>query len=100
MTMTLEKALGILRANEAMLRARGVVHAAIFGSVARGDAHASSDVDVLVELDPQARLGIYDYVRIKLDLADLMKEHVDMVDRAALKAIVKESVLREKIDAF
>lgn len=100
MTITLDKALGILRANEAMLRARGVVHAAIFGSVARGDARPDSDVDVLVELEPQAHLGIYDYVGIKLDLADLMQEHVDMVDRAALKAIVKESVLREKIDAF
>ncbi|MGU3666312.1 nucleotidyltransferase family protein [Methylobacterium sp. A49B] len=44
-------ALDILRANEAELRRRGVLHAALFGSVARGEAHAESDVDVMIEID-------------------------------------------------
>jgi predicted nucleotidyltransferase len=57
MPVTLEKAIAILRANQEMLRERGVVHAAIFGSVARGDARPDSDVDIMVDIDPDRHLG-------------------------------------------
>ncbi len=100
MAMTLEKALNILRANQAMLRARGVKHAAVFGSVARGDARADSDVDVLVDIDPEAQISIFQYAGIGLALADLMGRKVDIADRKALKRMVREEVLREKVDAF
>jgi hypothetical protein len=56
---TLDSALAILRAHAPDLRARGVAHAAIFGSVARGDADARSDVDVLVELDQEKRISLF-----------------------------------------
>jgi predicted nucleotidyltransferase len=99
MTMTLPEALSILRANEAMLRERGVLHAAVFGSVARGESRPDSDVDVLVELDPEARVGIYKYVGIQLDLAELLGRKVDLVSRTSLKRL-KDEVLQEKVDAF
>ena len=41
-----------LRENEAELRARGVTHAALFGSRARGEATADSDTDIMIEIDP------------------------------------------------
>jgi predicted nucleotidyltransferase len=100
MTMTLDKALEILRANQSMLRARGVLHAAVFGSVARGDARPDSDVDVLVEIDPEMRIGMFGYAGIGLDLADLMGRKVDIAQAKTLKPLVKDEVLREKIDAF
>jgi hypothetical protein len=100
MTMTLEKALEILRANEASLRARGVLHAAVFGSVARGDARPDSDVDVLVEIDPEMHIGIFGYAGIGLDLSELLGRKVDIAQAKTLKTMVKEEVLREKIDAF
>ena len=47
-------ALTVLRADEPALRARGVRHAALFGSVARGDNRRDSDLDILIETEPGA----------------------------------------------
>lgn len=41
-----------LKAHEAALKARGVAHAALFGSVARGEQRGDSDIDIMIELDP------------------------------------------------
>ncbi|MEJ0042734.1 MAG: nucleotidyltransferase family protein [Rhizomicrobium sp.] len=83
-----------------MLRACGVKHAAIFGSVARGDAREDSDVDVLVEIDPEKRIGLFDYAGIGLQLTDLMGRPVDVSQAKTLKSTVKDEILREKVDAF
>jgi predicted nucleotidyltransferase len=45
------------RENEAALRARGVRHAALFGSRARGDNRPDSDSDIMIEIDPDAPVG-------------------------------------------
>ncbi len=49
-----EQVIAILRAHEAELRRAGIRHLSLFGSVARGDAEAGSDVDLAAELDPDA----------------------------------------------
>lgn len=54
--MTREQIIARLRENEAALRARGVTHAALFGSRARGEAREDSDTDIMIEIDPEARL--------------------------------------------
>jgi predicted nucleotidyltransferase len=48
--MNREEALNTLRRFEGRLRARGFAHAALFGSMARGDDRPDSDVDILVEV--------------------------------------------------
>ena len=63
--MKLEQALLTLRNAEPTLRAKGIVRAGIFGSTARGDAKPESDVDILIDFDPQARITVYDYVAVK-----------------------------------
>ncbi len=97
--MTLEKALDILRANQAMLRARGVKHAAVFGSVARGEARDDSDVDVLVDLERGKPSGIYEYVRLQSDIALLIGQKIDLVERKAIKPHM-QSALKDAVDAF
>jgi predicted nucleotidyltransferase len=100
MAITLEKALAILRAHEAALRAKGVLHAAVFGSLARGEARPESDVDVMVDLDPDRRLSLFDFAGIQGDLEDLLHVKVDLAEAKALKRFVKEQAMSEKVDAF
>lgn len=58
--MNRDNALSILRQLRDRLEARGIVHAAIFGSLARGEAGASSDVDIVVTPGPDRRLDLID----------------------------------------
>jgi len=50
--MDRQQVIATLRAHEEELRRRGVRHAALFGSVARGEAISTSDIDILIELQP------------------------------------------------
>jgi hypothetical protein len=89
-----------LRKNESALRDRGVRHAALFGSSARGDQRADSDVDIMIEVDPAARTGIYEYVAIKDYIAGLFDIRVDVVRRDRLKPYVGPVAIRDAIYAF
>jgi predicted nucleotidyltransferase len=50
--MDIQDAVATLRRHEGALHARGVAHAAVFGSVARGENRPDSDVDILVDFEP------------------------------------------------
>jgi predicted nucleotidyltransferase len=98
--MTLEQALQTLREAEAALRAKGVAHAGIFGSTARGEQRAGSDIDIIVDFDPSVPITIYDYVGIKDDIAELFKQPVDVIDRRGLKPDLRQPVTRDLVYAF
>lgn len=57
--MNRQEIIARLRENETELRARGVAHAALFGSRARDDARPDSDTDIMVEIDPAARVTLF-----------------------------------------
>ena len=98
--MNREQILATLRAHQPELRRRGVRHAALFGSIARGEAKPTSDIDVLIELDPEAPIGVFEYVAITQYLADLFPAHVDVANRGSLKPLVRPSAERDAIYAF
>lgn len=100
MTGSLHNVLDTLRAHESQLRNYGVDHAAVFGSVARGEAGAGSDVDVLVELDETRPMGLFQYARLKLYIADLLGGHADVANRTTLKPLLREHILRDAVRAF
>lgn len=55
----------------------------LFGSYARGDQHANSDIDILVDFD--RAIDGYDYIRLGHELEDLFRTKVDMVSRKGIK---------------
>ena len=73
---------------------------ALFGSVARGEAKATSDIDLLIEVEPSAPVGLFEYVDIIQYLGDLFDSRVDVANRASLKALVRPGVERDAIHAF
>jgi predicted nucleotidyltransferase len=89
-----------LREQEPSLRAQGVVRAAVFGSVARGEATNESDIDILVDLDANRRVSVFGLIAIKHHLDDVFGRPVDVVSRRGLKASVQPWVERELVDAF
>ncbi len=95
-----EEIIATLRTHQAELRRRGVRHAALFGSLARGESKRTSDIDILIELDPQAPLGLFEYVGITQYLADLFPVRVDVANRSSLKPLVRPSVERDALYAF
>jgi predicted nucleotidyltransferase len=89
-----------LRENDAALRKRGVRHAALFGSCARGEERPDSDVDIMIEVDPSARIGVYEYVAIKDYIAGLFDTRVDVVRRDRLRPFVRPAATGDAIYAF
>ncbi len=98
--MQLEAALSILRQHETELKARGVRRAAVFGSVARATERPSSDVDILIDLDATLELDVFGYVAIQQFIADVLREPVDVVNRAFLKRHLSASIERDAVYAF
>jgi len=95
-----EAILARLRSSEPDLRARGVSHAALFGSRARGDNRPDSDIDIMVEIDPRAHIGLWDYVGLKDYIAGLFPGPVDVVNRDGLKPYLRPAATIEAIYAF
>jgi uncharacterized protein len=89
-----------LKEREADLRAHGVTHAALFGSVARDEETAESDIDILVDLDPAVVVTIYDYAGLKDYVASLFHGSVDVIDREALKPRARLHAMADAIYAF
>jgi uncharacterized protein len=98
--MNRHNALETLRKSESALRARGVRHAALFGSVARGDDRPDSDIDIMIEIDPDAHLTVFGYVGLKEYIASLFDAPVDVVNREGLKSYVRPAATADAIYAF
>ena len=89
-----------LRENEAALKARGVSHAALFGSRARGDNLPDSDIDILIDLAPDAPIGVWEYSGLKTFIASLFEGSVDVVSREGLKPYIRPAAMADVVYAF
>ncbi len=89
-----------LKSLEPSLRAQGVCGLHLFGSQARGDAAAASDVDVMFDLAPDACFSLFDQARIARQLSDVLNARVDFVPRRSLHPLVKASAEAERVTVF
>ena len=86
-----------LRSHLAEIRAFGVIHVAVFGSVARGESSAGSDVDILVQFDHP--VGLFAFARLQRYLEELLGRSVDLVTPGAIRPEMREAVLSEAVYA-
>jgi predicted nucleotidyltransferase len=98
--MNRDRALAILRELRAPLEARGIVHAALFGSVARGDGTERSDVDVIVTPAKDAHLDLFDLGAVQTLLDEGFKTEVDVTVEPVQKPELRRAIQRERADAF
>ena len=71
-----------------------ITELALFGSVLRDDFGADSDIDVLVDFDPEARHTLFDMARMKAELRELLGREVDLLSRRGIEA--SRNYLRKK----
>jgi predicted nucleotidyltransferase len=78
-----------------LAREHGAKNLRLFGSAARGDERADSDLDFLVEMEKGRSL--VDHVALKQDLEDLLDCEVDVVTEGALHSQIRERVLQQAV---
>jgi predicted nucleotidyltransferase len=91
--MSADEIIDRIRSHRAQLDAFGVRSLGLFGSVARGEERAESDIDVLVAFDGPATFD--QYIDLKLFLEDLLGRRVDLVTERGLRAAIRPAVERE-----
>lgn len=96
----LSEALATLRAHADHFRRQGVRHLYLFGSVVRGDARATSDIDIAVDIDPEADFSLLDLIGVQQMADDLLGWPTDVVERRSLKRFVRPEVEREAVTVF
>lgn len=98
--MDRDQILARLKSTETSLRALGVRRAALFGSRASGNYRLGSDIDIMLEFEPDARITVFDYVGIKDYVAELFEGPVDVIDKAGLKPGFAAKVEADAVYAF
>ena len=97
---SLDRVLRTLRDRQSELRRLGVEHLSVFGSMARGEAEADSDVDLLVDLDPKLRIDIFDLNDIAARIEGYLDAEVDLIRRHRIAGEFRERALRDEIVVF
>jgi predicted nucleotidyltransferase len=98
--MNCDEAIARLREHRQKLEAVGVRHAAIFGSVARGDNRPDSDVDVLVDVDPARARSLFDLAGIHAEVEEVIGGPVDVAWRDRLRPQIVIEAERDAVHAF
>ena len=95
-TPTADDVLSVLRREKSRLEGEYPLHAMwLFGSVARGDADESSDVDILVDVDPNIGLG---FVNLAEELERILERPIDLVSIRAVREDLLRRIGEERLD--
>lgn len=78
-----------------LCRRHGVRQLCLFGSAVRGEMGPGSDLDLMVEFEPEARVGVIQFESLSEELELLAGHKVDLVTRSGLKPWIRPQVLKE-----
>jgi predicted nucleotidyltransferase len=76
-------------------REHGIRSLSLFGSVLHGNAHRGSDIDLLVEYDPNRQVGLFAVAEMEGELSALLERPVDLRTLQDLSLYFRDSVLAE-----
>lgn len=99
-TQSLRAIAARIRRREKELRDAGVYRLSIFGSFARGEETADSDVDVMIDLAPDERPSLFDLEGLRARLEDIVGRPVDLVLTRALKPAMRDRAGSEAVIVF
>jgi uncharacterized protein len=98
--MDRERVVQTLRSHEPELRAAGIVHLRVFGSVARGEASPYSDIDLMADLDGSKKFSLLDMTGLENRLSDILQVRVDLTLSKSVREPIRRSAEREAVLAF
>lgn len=98
--MTRDEIIAKLRATVPALKAEGVTGLAIFGSRSRGDAREDSDLDVLIEVDPNADFSLLDLVGVEHVIKDATGLQTQAEMRRSLEPRFAERIADDIVEVF
>ena len=95
----LATAIQVLRANRNELANLGVLHAAVFGSVALGTANQNSDTDILIEFEESRLPDIFEYAGVCRRIKKILPK-ADVIERGSLRSKFAKQITNEAVYAF
>ncbi|MBI4275376.1 MAG: nucleotidyltransferase domain-containing protein [Rhizobiales bacterium] len=98
--MTRDEIIDKLRATAPAIKAEGVTRLAIFGSRARGDEQANSDLDILIEVDPDAKFSLLNLVGVEHIVRDVTGLRTQAALRRSLDPRMAERIADDVVEVF
>lgn len=89
-----------LRRHKPDLQHRGLAKLWVFGSVVRGEARPDSDIDLAAEFDPQAKVSLTGFARLRGDLSDMLGAPVDLAEWRNLRPQIRRSAEADAVQVF
>ncbi len=97
---TAEQVIATLRAHETELRQAGLRSLSLFGSVARGETEADSDIDLAAEFDPAVRMDLLQLSALQRRIAELVGRPVDLLPEPVEKRRLQDQINQDRRRAF